>query len=65
MTHKSDFYTAKLPRYLKKMLAMGEARGYLNKEEARQNRLGFIEAHTTHLGYKMKRTDNRDTSSGE
>jgi hypothetical protein len=47
------------------MLAMGEARGYLNKEEARQNRKGFIEAHATHLGYKMKRTDNRDTSSGE
>ena len=65
MTHMSDFYTAKLPRYLKKMLALGEARGYFNKEEARQNRLGFIEAHATHLGYKMKRADNRDTSSGE
>ena len=63
MAHKSDFYTAKLPRSLKKMLAMGEARGYFNKEEARQNRKGFIDAHAVHLGYKMKRVEK--DSSGE
>lgn len=63
MAHKSDFYTAKLPRSLKKMLAMGEARGYYDKSEARSLRKAFIDAHAAHLGFKMKRVEK--DSSGE
>ena len=67
MANRSDFYNAKLPRYLKRMLAMGEAAGHYGKQEASAMRKAFIEAHAIHVGFKMKRNvaDNRDASTGE
>ena len=66
MANRSDFYSAKLPRYLKKMLALGEAFGSYNKAEARQARKAFIEAHAIHVGFKMKRnTLDTKESAGE
>jgi hypothetical protein len=61
MTHKSDFYSAKLPRYLKKMIALGEAAGSYDRVQAREHRKGFIDAHATHLAYKLKRVE-KDTT---
>lgn len=66
MANRSDFFSAKLPRQLKRMIALGEASGQYDKATARDLRKAFIDAHATHVGFKMKRTtDNRDASSGE
>jgi hypothetical protein len=65
MANRSDFFNAKLPRYLKRMISLGEAAGHYDKAAARGLRKAFIDAHATHVGFKMKRTDNRDASSGE
>lgn len=55
MAHGSDFYNAKLPRYLKKMIALGEAAGAYDKQQARLMRKGFIDVHATHVAFKLKR----------
>lgn len=68
MANRSDFFSAKLPRQFKRMLAMEGANGWLkNSHERGMVKKYFIEAHATHVGFKMKRnsTDNRDASDGE
>jgi len=44
---------------------MGEAQGNYDKGEARKMRKMFLDAHVHYVSNKMKRTDNRDKSSGE
>ena len=66
MANRSDFFSAKLPRSLKRMISLGEAAGHYNKQEANDLRKAFIAAHATHVGFKLKRnTDNRDSSDTE
>lgn len=63
MANRSDFFDAKLPRYLKKMIALVPN---LSAAESRAMRKLFIKAHAAHVGHKMKRTDAPvDTGSDE
>ena len=64
MANRSDFFSSKLPRYYKKMIALGEMSGAYDKAGARQIRKAFIDAHANHVGFKLKRSseNNRDTS---
>lgn len=61
MANRSDFYTAKLPRYLKKMVALDTS---LSNTEARAIRKLFISAHASHLQHKMKRNDGPNVDVG-
>ena len=67
MANRSDFFNAKLPRGFKRMLAMEQANGWIDRKEYHQVKNLFIQAHATHVGFKMKRhsTENRDASDGE
>ena len=67
MANRSDFFSAKLPRYYKKMIALGETAGAYDKAAARQLRKAFIEAHARHIAFKLKRTNesNKDASDAE
>ena len=68
MANRSDFFSAKLPRSLKRALAMAEAYGWVKDNHERGDlRRSMIAAHTNHVGFKMKRhsTENRDASDGE
>ena len=67
MANRSDFFSSKLPRYYKKMIALGEMSGAYDKAGARDMRKLFIEAHATHVGFKMKRGNesNKDASDAE
>ena len=67
MANRSDFFDAKLPRYLKKMLALAEFSGAHSSAQAKEVRKLFINAHATHVGFKLKRNvaDNRDAATGE
>ena len=67
MANRSDFFSSKLPRYYKKMIALGEMSGAYDKAGARQLRKTFIDAHATHVAFKMKRNvvDTRDAATGE
>jgi hypothetical protein len=66
MANRSDFFTAKLPRYLKRMIALGEATGQYDKNAAGQMRKAFIDAHKAHVGFKLKRGgEGGQDSSGE
>jgi predicted methyltransferase len=68
MANRSDFFNAKLPRGLKRMLAMSETYGWI-KDSHERGRLKrqFISAHANHVGFKLKRhsTENRDASDSE
>ena len=68
MANRSDFFDAKLPRGLKRMLAMQQAYGWAGNEHDRgaTKRL-LIEAHANHVAFKMKRhnTENRDAADSE
>ena len=56
MANRSDFFSAKLPRGYKKLMAMGEIYGYIkNSHERGSYKRAMIEAHSNHVGYKMKR----------
>lgn len=57
MANRSDFFSAKLPRQYKKMLALSEAFGGFNKAEAREHRKLFIKAHAAHVTAKTRRSD--------
>lgn len=58
MANRSDFFNAKLPRKFKKVMAMGEALGYIkNNNERGLYKRAMIEAHANHVGFKMKRSD--------
>jgi hypothetical protein len=67
MANRSDFFNAKLPRGMKRMLAMAEAYGWIKDAHERGSlKRSLINAHANHVGFKMKRnTDNRDVSDGE
>jgi len=68
MANRSDFFSAKLPRGFKRMLAMEQANGWLNTAEERNKiKKLLIEAHAAHVGFKMKRhnTENRDAGDSE
>lgn len=56
MANRSDFFSAKLPRGFKKLMAMGETYGYIkNSHERGQFKRMFISAHANHVGHKMRR----------
>jgi hypothetical protein len=67
MANRSDFFTSKLPRQQKKLLAMAETYGWLNDAHERgELKRAMLAAHANHVGFKMKRnTDNRDASDSE
>lgn len=64
MANRSDFFNAKLPRSIKRMISLGEAAGNYDKNTAKSIRRAFIDAHANHVGFKLKRSseNNRDTS---
>lgn len=68
MANRSDFFSAKLPRSFKKLMAMGEIYGYIkNSHERGQFKRMMIEAHSNHVGHKMRRNalETRDTTEVE
>ena len=68
MANRSDFFSAKLPRGFKRMLAMAQTNGWLNDvHEKNKVKNLFIDAHASHVGFKMKRhtTENRDAVDSE
>jgi hypothetical protein len=68
MANRSDFFTSKLPRQYKRMLAVAESRGWINGNQQRgEIKNSLISAHSTHVGFKMKRhnTENRDSTESE
>lgn len=68
MANRSDFFSAKLPRQYKRMLAMSQTYGWSGDKHAFGDlRRMFINAHASHVGHKLKRntTENRDASDSE
>ena len=68
MANRSDFFNAKLPRSLKRMLTMCQVYGWTGDQHARGDlRRSMIAAHANHVGFKLKRhsTENRDASDSE
>lgn len=56
MANRSDFFNAKLPRSIKRSLAMAETYGWVKDAHERGDlRRAMIAAHTNHVGYKLKR----------
>jgi len=59
MANRSDFFSAKLPRSIKRMLTMGDVYGWNgNQHDRGLIKRQFIEAHANHVGFKMKRQSN-------
>jgi hypothetical protein len=68
MANRSDFFSAKLPRSIKRMLTMGQVYNFTGDQHARGDlRRSMINAHANHVGFKMKRhnTENRDAGDSE
>lgn len=68
MANRSDFYSAKLPRGFKRMLAMAETNGWVkDSHELGSFRRSFVSAHANHVSHKMKRNsvETRDVTDGE
>lgn len=68
MANRSDFFNAKLPRSIKRSLAMGRAYGWVgDSHEYGQLKRSMIAAHQNHVGFKLKRNveNNRDASESE
>lgn len=68
MANRSDFFSAKLPRGFKRMMAMGETYGYIkNKHESGNLKRLLIDAHTNHVAHKLKRNslETRDATESE
>ena len=67
MANRSDFFKAKLPRVIKRALIMGEARGFLSKEEHSHAKKCLIASHANYVAYKLKRNlgENRDLEPAE
>lgn len=68
MANRSDFFNAKLPRSIKRMLTMGQVYGFTGGQHERGDlRRAMMAAHANHVGYKMKRqsSENRDASDNE
>ena len=64
MANRSDFLNAKVPRANKRVIALGEVSGAIDKNQARAFRKMFAEAHAHHVAFKLKRNseNNRDAS---
>lgn len=59
MANRSDFYKAKLPRQIKRMLSlMSTGDGAYDSDVKKM----FIEAHDRHVKYKMKRNSGEGDS---
>ena len=59
MANRSDFFSAKLPRSIKRMLTMGDVYDWNGNQHNRGAiKRHFIEAHANHVGFKMKRQSN-------
>ena len=52
MAGRSDFYSAKLPRYIKRMLTLDGTIG------DRETRMAWIDAHAHHKRFKMKQNSS-------
>lgn len=68
MANRSDFYSAKLPRQLKRVLAMEETNGWIkDKHERGSFKRLLMAAHANHVSYKLKRNsiETRDVSEAE
>ena len=68
MANRSDFYSAKLPRGFKRMLAMAQTYGWVeDAHELGRIKNSFINAHASHVAFKLKRNaaESRDTSEVE
>lgn len=52
MANRSDFYSAYLPRYLKRIMTLTN---FENEHERGAWKRAFIEAHNIHRAYKNKR----------
>jgi hypothetical protein len=68
MANRSDFFNAKLPRNMKRALAMAEVYGWVkNAHERGDLRRAMISAHSNHVGFKLKRNsaETRDTTDNE
>lgn len=56
MANRSDFFNAKLPRSIKRMLTMGQVYNFTGDQHARGDlRRAMIAAHTNHVNFKLKR----------
>lgn len=65
MANRSDFFNAKLPRQFKRILAMAEVNGWVKDSHERGAlKRAFINAHSDHVAYKLKR-QAMETSGGE
>ena len=62
MCNRSDFYQAKLPRYLKRMLSLMSTGDKLHDNEVKKL---FIQAHAKHVEYKIKRNNSDFTDTSE
>lgn len=67
MANRSDVFNAKLPRVIKRALIMGQARGYLTKDEHAYAKNRLIESHANYVAFKLKRNiaENRDMAEAE
>lgn len=67
MANRSDFFKAKLPRVIKRALIMGEARGFLNRDEHAFAKKILIASHANYVAHKLKRNlgENRDLEPAE
>lgn len=68
MANRSDFFNAKLPRSIKRMLTMGQVYNFTGDQHTRGDiRRAMMAAHANHVGYKLKRNtaENRDVSDSE
>ena len=68
MANRSDFFSAKLPRAMKRSLAMGRTYGWIPDAQTYGSiKKRLISAHADHVSFKMKRhtTENRDASDVE
>lgn len=66
MANRSDFFNAKLPRSIKRMLTMSDVYNWSGDQHNRGLlRRTFIEAHANHVGFKMKRQAMDNGSSEE
>ena len=65
MANRSDFFNTsqkcpRLPRYLKKMLALNSVNAHHDGEMRRL----FIQAHQVHVAYKLKRGNEETVDTG-
>jgi len=62
MANRSDRFSAKLPRHMKRALAMQSIN--MTREHYNNAKKVMISAHAAFVSFKLKRADNKD-SAGE